>query len=245
MSDLTERNPVIRIKPSADDKAIKDIVQQLQMTDVTTNHLADVAFLIDMVEKTTGITETAQGEFHKGRRSAREAGNVASSIAARMRVPTSQIFENCFAPMGKQMIKNHQQGLTQEVYVKVVGDANADPQAYADFTRINQGDLVGRYDFTIFDGTLPSERDARAIALQDFLAVLVPNPELVTITGYDIDLLIREWLVLRGIKHPEAFKLTPERRAELMTHFAQAKAVENGPQQPTAPGAPPQGPGLP
>lgn len=234
MEDLKERRSVIRVKEEANDIPLGDIIQQLKVTDVTTNHIADASFLMDLAQITTGVTDNAQGIFHTGRRSAREASNVAQAIAARLRMPALQMHCTGLEPLGKQMITNHQQGLTHEFFVRAVG-AEADPGGYVKFIKASREQLVGSYDFAILDATTPSERTALAAALGAFLVKIPGGFQTIIAMGYDPRKFVQEWLILQGIKFPERFLLDPVRAQQLVQQTLVAQQLYAGP-NPNNPG---------
>src|SRR2546430_117184 len=67
--------------------------------------------------------------------------------------------------------------------------------------------LVGKYEFEIFDGKITSERSNTAQALEEVLTMLLQNPNAAVLFGLDPKKLLREIMILRGIKNPERFAL--------------------------------------
>lgn len=215
VEDISERRPGIRIKPAYANQPIDKHIKQLDVHDVTASHMGDAQMLQTLVQTVTGINDNALGQFHSGRRSATEARNVNSATASRLKMHALLIWRTCLEPMGRKMISNHQQGLTAETFVKVQG-ANADPAQFANFVKITQKDLVGDYDFEIFDGTLPSERGERAMAIEEFLITMMKAPQMAPVIGFDPVRLVKEWMELRGIRNPERFLMDAVRQRELV-----------------------------
>ena len=237
MSDITERRPFIRLKPEYALQGVDKFIKQLDVRDVTGTHMADSQALQSLVQIVSGINDNALGQFHTGRRSATEARNVNSATASRLKMHALLIFRMCLEQLARQMLANHQQYLTAETYIKVAG-ANADPAAFTNFIKVTQDDLVGDYDFEVFDGTLPSERYERAAALEEFLVTMMKSPQMTPVIGFDPVRLVKEWMELRGIRNPERFLMDAYRQQELAS---QVNAMY-GPQQnignePNAPGA--------
>jgi hypothetical protein len=220
MKDLTERRPVIRLRPDAARTGVDKWVKQLQVVDVTANHMKDAQDLQSVVQLTTGINDNALGQYHVGRRSATEARNVNSATAARLKVTALMLFRQTLEPLARKMLSNLQQGLDVETFVRVIGE-NANPADYAQFTKVTKDDLVGDYDFEVFDGTLPMERAEQAAALQEFLQAMFMNPQIVPVLGYDIRKLVAEWLELRGIRNPKRFEIDQLRMQELAAQMQQ------------------------
>jgi hypothetical protein len=207
MQDLKNRNPVIRLKPIASSRGgVDKYIKQLAVSDVTANHLGDVKFLQDIVQLVTGISENLMGQFHQGRRSATEARNVNVGAAARLKMIASLVHEGALKPLAVQMLSNLRDGLDEETVVRVVGLDRA-AESGAEFVKASKGDLVGSYDFEVFDGTLPSEKGVTAQALQEVLGALMSNPSAAIALQIDPRAMLLEMLELRGVRNPERFTL--------------------------------------
>ena len=208
MTDLQQRRPVIRLTGAASGD-IDRYIKQLALQDVTTTHITDVKTLHDILKMVTGITDSILGEVRPGKRFATENRNTTTGAASRLKTLASVIFKSALEPLGKQMLSNLRDGLTDETYVRVMGMKG---QATPEFVKVKKEDLVGHYDFEVFDGTLPSERFHSAQALEDLLQGLMANPQLAMLLGLDIKKLLLEVLFLRGIRNPERFELRPEQQ---------------------------------
>lgn len=206
LEDLKERRPVIRLKPGAARSGIDRWIQQLAVNDVTQNHIADAEVLLRFIQLTTGINENLLGQFHTGRRSATEARNVSSSAAARLKMIVSNMFVNALEPLGRQMLSNLRDGLTQETFVRMFG-SDSDPMDFMALKRVTRSDLVGDYDFQVFDGTLPSEKSYIADTLVEVLTATIANPNAIPLLGMDPKLLLYEVLRLKGVRYPQRFAL--------------------------------------
>lgn len=226
MKDIVERKPIIRMKPERAGQGVDKFVKQLALQDVTGNHIGDALTLHSVLQIVTGINENALGQFHAGRRSATEARNVNSATAARLKMIALLIFRTSLETMARKMLSNLQDGLDVETYVQILSEA-ADPQAYVDFTKITKADLVGDYDFEVFDGTLPSERGLQAQALGEFIMNIAQNPQMIPVLGFDPLKIVLEWLELRGIRNPKRF-LLDQVKAQLMMQQLQTMGGKDG-----------------
>lgn len=207
MSDISERRPIIRLNGAAAG-GVERYVSQLQVQDVTASHVEDAQVMQQFLQVVTGINDNALGQFHQGRRSATEARTVNSATASRLKLSAMLLFKTALKPMAEKMLSNHRDGLDEETYVRVMGDT-ADPALLQQFTKVTRNDLVGNYDFKVFDATMPSERGAQAEALQEFIGMLMQAPQLIQVLGYDITSLIKEVLELRGVRGTDRFR-TPQ-----------------------------------
>jgi hypothetical protein len=206
--------------------------------------MRDSQELHSLVQLTTGINDNALGQYHIGRRSATEARNVNTATAARLKIGALMLFRQMYEPMARQMLSNHKQGLDAATFVKVMGEL-ADPMGYQQFVEVTRDDLIGNYDFEVFDGTTQSERGVQAQALQDFLTEYLRNPQLVPILGYDPQKLVEEWLELRGIRSPKRFLLDPVRMQKLMIDMQVWGMMQQGPQTQTQNGQQTRGSNVP
>ena len=233
MQDLKDRNPVIRLKPTVQGSGVDRWIKQLSVQDATQGHVNDAGVMENFAKSATGITDTILGEFASGRRSAREAGNVANSAAARLLLTAHSIWDNALLPMGRDMLSNIRDGMSVQQLVRVVGQSTAManqqgvqtllmmPQQIQTPTgpqlqMVDKTMLAGSYDFQVFDGTLPSVRGATAQTLQELLTVLLTNPELVFVLGINPVPLLHEILELRGIRNIDRFNLNPQSAQQLI-----------------------------
>lgn len=235
MKDLVERRPVIRLKPGVSQTGVDRWIKQLETRDVTQGHVVDAQVLQQLIQVVTGINENALGQFHQGRRSATEARNVNSATAARLKMIAQLVFRNGLEPMAKKMLSNLRDGLDEETFVHVMGDM-ADPNTMISFKKVTKADLVGEYDFEVFDSTMPSERHFQAQSLEELVTVLFQNPQAIPLLGYDPRLIVREILELRNVRNPERFLLTPVRLQLLQQQLMQYEQIR-GPGQAGSEGA--------
>ncbi len=80
-------------------------------------------------------------------------------------------------------------------------------QSTPQFIKVSKEDLVGHYDFEVWDGTLPSDRAQIASSLDELLQQIMANPQIAMSFGIDAKKLLEEMLLLRGVKNPERFNL--------------------------------------
>ena len=231
INDIINRSPVIRTKAGRAGAGVDTWIKQLQVQDVTASHVNDIAALTGYAKEASGINETLLGQFSSGRRSAREASNVASYAAARLTMVFSSIWESGVAPMGRKMLSNLRQGLDVPTMVRVYGAVNTqrDIQAVAhlmpglmqqmpatyQLTSVTKQHLLGNYDFAVFNGTLPTQRIATANVLQELLTTMLKAPQMVPVVGLDPQLILFEMLELLNVRNVKRFQLTPERLQQL------------------------------
>jgi len=218
MQDLKNRNSVLRLKPQYYGSGVEKYYKQIELKDVTTGHLNDVNFLYDFAKGATGLTENLLGQFATGRRSAQEARNVSSNAVQRVLFLANNIWSSCLLPLGRKMLANLREGLDEQQLVRIIGQSAlmTNPLGIQEFKQVTKADLVGNYDFLVLDGTLPTQRQATAEALQELLQIMMSSPEAAFVFQYDPQALMTEILELRGIRNAERFKLSPDKAGQLI-----------------------------
>lgn len=233
MDDLKNHRPVIRLQPDASRSGVERWVKQLDVRDATGSHVDNALALKQLMEVTTGINENLLGQFHGGRRSATEARNVTMSAGSRLKVIGSLLFTGSLEKLGRQMLSNLRDGLSVDTFVRMFGTA-ADGTKFQLFKKINRNDLVGDYDFAVFDGTQPSEKGYLADVLIEILTVLIQNPQIIMIVGIDPRAVLLEVMRMKGIKYPERFLIQNQTDAGAQLALQQMNMF-NGNQQPGTP----------
>ncbi len=248
INDIIQKKPLIKTKPGLGQRGIDAAIKQLTVQDVTQSHIADIQTLQSLMGLVTGVNESALGQFAKGRRSAKEAGNVFDATIGRLQMISRLIWDGGIAPLGQKMLSNLREGVDVETYVRTIGDlANMD--AYNGFVKVDKAALIGNYDFEMYDGTLPSDRDDMANVLQEVLVAIIQNPEGVQIFNLNPSKILREIASLKGIKHISRFDVmqtdsygniiqppTPATNGPVGQPQPPAGAVGPGPGGPTAGG---------
>lgn len=204
INDIIQKRPLIKTKPGLGQRGIDAAIKQLSVQDVTQSHIQDIQVLQSLMGLVTGVNESALGQFAKGRRSAKEAGNVFDATIGRLQMVSRLIWDGGLAPLGQKMLSNLREGVDVETYVRTVGDM-ANMEAYNGFVKVNKAALIGNYDFEMYDGTLPSDRDDMANVLQEVLVAIIQNPEGVQLFNLNPAKILREIATLKGIKHINRF----------------------------------------
>lgn len=234
VDDIIARRPIIRMKAGRAGSGVDTWIKQLTTQDMTQNHVSDIGVLNGMSKEATGINETLLGQFSPGRRSAKEAGNVANYAASRLIMVLGSIWESSEAPQARKMLSNLRQGLDEPTLVRMYGQINTqqdvqgaislvpglaapqDPASRAQLQKVTKENLAGNYDLTVFNGTLPSQRQANANVLLKWLETALKDPRIVLATGLDPQLVLFEVFELLNVRNVQRFRLTPERLQQLM-----------------------------
>jgi hypothetical protein len=232
--DISNNAAHIRIKQSG--IPIDNIIKQLQVSDVTRQHVADMDMLIKLVQVVTGINENALGQYSSGRRSATEARSVNAGAAARLKMFAQLAWLQGIEPMGRQVLSNTRQGRTKEVYDQIVGD-KALECPWEKVILANPDRIAGGYDFVPYDATLPTDKMFQANVLQELFGLLVQNPDSMRLLNKDPIKLMNHVAELYGIKNLKDYNLQPDKplpplESEVVPNDDALGAVANGAAQP-------------
>ena len=224
LKDLTDRKPLIRMKASVQGQDISKFVKQLDLQDVTRQHVGDAGVIAAHMKEISGINENMLGMTSEGRRSATEKRAVNTAALGRIKKTISGIFLLGLKPAAQQMLENHRAFLEAETYVRVLGDL-ADPMNFIQFKAVTREALAGNYDFKIFDPTVPGERHMNANALMDLLTLWLGQPAIAAVLPLDPVKLVFEIFRLRGIHNVENFLMSPQ---QMMAYQAQQMMAGGG-----------------
>jgi hypothetical protein len=208
VEDLQTRSPYIRLKKSAPViGGVKNFIEQLRTSDPTVTHVQDAQELMRVMQSVSGVSENAMGNFASGRRSATEARNVAAGSGARLKLVGTNIWEMALGPLGRVMLINARQWMSEETFYKVIGEESDETmEAWEEFHKEEWWELVGNEDYFVFDATSQSEKGFVAQSLQELTIALIGNPEMLAATNLDVVKMITRIQELRGVKNLSQFK---------------------------------------
>lgn len=186
----------------------------LPMNNVTQGHMGDAEMLTQIMQAVTGVNDNMQGQVNSGRRSAREVGIAAGGAGGRMKLHGQLIWESGWGRLGKMMLSNSRQSLSQDSFEAVLGqdpmrqqqqqshapDPSAGPSItdrFAAYKSTPKAIAMGA-DFFIFDSTTPSEKSFLAQNLQQLLEAVLGNPQAAVMLDVDPKSLLDEVQQLRG-----------------------------------------------
>lgn len=125
MQDLSDPKPgmLIRLRSSAWGRGAKDAVAQLQVNDITRNNIQDTVYLADMLQRTTGATDSLQGILRQSseRKSATEVRDTRSSALSRLNRMAMMISMQSHYDIAMQLMFNTQQFMSETAYVDSIG----------------------------------------------------------------------------------------------------------------------------
>lgn len=208
MSTVESRSPWIMMKKGSPRLGVDKFIRQLQYVDTTASHFADADVLMKIMQMVTGVNENSMGQVHGGRRSATENRAANQGAAARMKLVTTVMWQDCYASLGRKMLINSRQGVSEETFVKVLGES-ARPRHQL-FSPSDPLSLIGVEDHFVFDSTIQSEKGFIAQSLQELVGAVLSNPIVMQVLPIDIGKLMEEILQLRGVDNIERFRTQPQ-----------------------------------
>lgn len=221
-SDLKERRSIIRLAKSAQGTDVRRYIFQLSRNDTTQGNITDTQVIHQYAKEGTGLTDNLVGQFAGGRRSAREASQVYSNAANRIRTAMATLWFTGLEPLGRAILANQRAFLDVERIIKLLGVPNNPASSFAgvaDYTGVTAPDLAGNFDFKIFDGTLPSDRAQQAATIQEFLTAGLQNPQIFVVAGLNPGLMLEDLFALRGIRNVSKYRLPPQQIVQMAQLF--------------------------
>ncbi len=191
----------IRIKPAGYGRDIKTFIHQFNQYDMTRTNLQDLKLMEDIYQRIFGINEQMLGVMNQGgRKTATEIRSSSGFALNRLKVLSEFISSQGFAPLSTMLLKNCMQMYSAEdifTITKDVGDKR--PEAFT------VQDIVGNFEFSPVDGTLPIDRFAQVALYKEILMAAVQLPQ---IAGrYDVATMFAYIVKLSGVKNLDSFQI--------------------------------------
>ncbi len=240
MQDLLDPLPggIIRLKPAAYGTDPKTVMTQLAVVDVTSTHLRDTQFMIEMAQRALGINDQIMGlqTGGGGRKTAQEVRTSASFGINRLKTSSEFMSAMGWAPMSQMIVQNTQQYYDLERKFRIVGDLaiTAGPQ----FLDVTPEGIQGFFDFVPVDGTLPIDRFAQANLWRELFAQMKQFPELMA--QYDMGKIFAWVAQLAGLKNINQFRVEVQPDAQIAAQAQQGNIVPLGRSDMTRVGEPGQ-----
>lgn len=202
MQDLKQNGPgkIIRLKPSAYGLDVSKVIQQLQVQDVTQQHVRDMQEFIRMGDSLSAINDNLRGiNTTGGRKTATEVRTSGEAGASRLAAHARLISAQGIVDLTEQMSLNNQQNLSAEFEMMVIGQESRKGSI------IRPEDLVGDFYFPVHDGTLPIDKVAMLDIWREIMVGVLQDPQLRA--GYDVGKLFEFVAELGGARNISQFKL--------------------------------------
>jgi hypothetical protein len=163
INDLKDPAPgkLLRMRRAAWGRGVDNAVKQLQVNDITQNHIKDSGYVADLIQKCTGSVDSVMGFQRKTseRVSATESRDTRSGALSRLAKTAKLVSLQMMQDLGYMLASHTQQLMSQELFVSMTGRWQDDlVKEYGDAKRVKVSpfDIIIDYDVTVKDGSLPS-----------------------------------------------------------------------------------------
>lgn len=226
MQDLKNPAPgkLIRLKQAAYGQDVRTALQQLQVQDVTTNHMKSLQMFLQIGDVLSAVNDNLRGiQDSGGRKTATEVRTSNEAGASRLAMRARFISAQGMIPLATQMSLNIQQYMSMEVYLEIVGAKGMQAPV-----PITPQMVAGDYTFPVSDGTLPIDKTALLGVWKEIWLGIMGNPLLSQ--QYDGGKIFEYMAELGGAKNISQFKvsLAPDQQVQ--------QGVESGNVVPLGPG---------
>lgn len=210
VQDLKNGKPgkLIRLKPSAYGVDVRTVIQQLQVADVTQNHMNDIERFLRMGDQLSAVNDNLRGITQAGgRKTATEVRTSGEAGASRLAAHARLISSQAIVDLTEQMSLNIQQNMTEEFAYQVMGQ-----KGLMEPLIIRPQDIVGDFYYPIHDGTLPIDKIATLDIWKEILMAVLQDPGLRA--GYNVGKIFEFVAELGGARNITSFKLAPQEQIQ-------------------------------
>ena len=206
MKDFMNNKPgkMVRLKPSAYGSDPNSVYSQLNVVDVTNQHLSDTRIIDELSHKLVGVNDNIMGQINSGgRKTATEIRTSSGFGINRLKTNSEWYSASGWADNASMMISNTQQYYDDAREFKIAGELSDELRKRV----ITPEDIVGQYNFVPVDGTMPIDRFAQANLWKELFAGLASMQEKGIDTGFDLSKIFAYTAQLAGAKNINQFKV--------------------------------------
>jgi hypothetical protein len=227
IGDILRPGPrrLIRLKKSLYESGmhIGQVLQQLQMGDVTASHIKDAAMIMDTMQRQAHTPDSLQGVETEIKRTATEIARLSSSGSSHMAMGAMMIYAQAMIPLAEHWLANNQKFLSEERFYRITGDYAKEVQADPRYkggrgVMVGPDDLQGFFDFPIDDGRMPAQPEENAEVWMKMLEIVSKTPPLQQ--RIEVFSIFREFAKSMGVKNVDEFQLranvVPDEQIERM-----------------------------
>ncbi len=152
---------LIRTRKAAWGKGIDNAIKQLEVKDVTRNHIADAGFIMEIIQRVSAATDPLQGIMRSGgeRRSATEARDTRMGAISKMEKMAKMISMQAMTDIANFFALHTQQLMSEETYVEIAEDWEKKLRDEFGLSgrryKVAAEDLIIDYKVVAHDGTMP------------------------------------------------------------------------------------------
>lgn len=163
---------------------IDEGIKQLEVADVTQQHIEEGNYLLNIMEESTGATDMAKGitQNQGSRVSATEAQGARQSVLSRMQKAARIIGMQGHQPLGELLALQTQQLMDDEQWVQVIGEAGErnrnrlSQEVEGGKVAVQPEDIVIPFDVQAVDPSVPGSEDLETWT--DLYQTVAQNPQL-------------------------------------------------------------------
>jgi hypothetical protein len=227
IEDLLRPQPmkIIRLRPEFYGSDVKSAIQQLQVQDVTSGHLQNLAMVFDLMQRVSGALDALMGLPSPRRRTASEAMGTLQLAASRLRVGAQLISGMGITEWGSQQLALLQQYMDAPILVKIVGSRkSAKYKEFAEGTliHVDPEDIQGSFVLPIHDGSMPLDPVRVAQTWQQILIAVARIPILAA--QFDLGKIFERAVRVLGVRNIDDFRV----KTRVVPDQAVRQGVESG-----------------
>lgn len=199
---------LIRMRRAAWGRGVQNAVAQLQVNDITRNHIQDSAYITELIKTCSGSVDSVMGLARTGseRVSADESRGTRMAALSRLTKAANIVSLQMMYDLGYMLASHTQQLMSKELYIDATGRWEEELRSqYQDASRIKVSpfDISIDYDVQQGDGTLPTGENADVMTT--LFQSIVSQPLLST--QFDVVRLFQRICMMMGIKDVNEFKV--------------------------------------
>ncbi|TXH10400.1 MAG: hypothetical protein E6R03_15500 [Hyphomicrobiaceae bacterium] len=203
LQDLKNPEPgkIIRLKQAAYGQDVRTALQQLQVQDVTSNHINSMEMFLRIGDSLSAVNDNLRGiQDSGGRKTATEVRTSGEAGASRLAARARYISSQGMTDLAEQMSLNIQQFMSMEFYLEVVGQKGLQHPV-----TITPQMVAGDFTFPVSDGTLPIDKVAMLGVWKDIWMAINQSPGLSQ--RYNAEKIFEYMAELGGVKNLGQFKV--------------------------------------
>lgn len=208
INDLRTPEPgkLVRVRKAAWGRDIGNAVKQLKVDDITRSNVADLGFVIDVIQRATGSVDNLQGIIdRRGERvSATEARGSRSSALSRMERMAKVAGLMGVYDIAYMFASHTQELMSEDVYVKTIGEWETtlkDEYGIEGRQVVSPLDILEDFDIVVRDGSMPGGDFADVWV--NLFQVMSQKPEIAA--QFDMTRIFKHIARLMGAKNLHEF----------------------------------------
>ena len=223
MADATDPNPgkLLRLKPAAYGTDVRTAIQQLQVVDITQNHLRDSQIIAEMIQRVTGVTDNIMGLVNPGgRKTATEVRSSSTFGINRLKSVAEYLSAQGHSKLASVLVQATQQNYDMDKVFRIAGKLAFEAEPWV---QVEPDTIQGFFDFVPVDGTMPVDKFALVNTWKELMVQAAKMPQ---VAGqYDFAKIFAYVAELAGAKNIEKFKIQLRPDEELQDQAARGNTI--------------------